>query len=138
MTEQETFSFDLISPERMVVSARARAATIPGEVGEFGVLPGHMPLLSALRPGVVSVELEGETAPRRMFVAGGFADVTPGRCVVLAEESVPVETLDLAAIEKTLRTLEDDRVHARDDMERRRIEDQIAVETARAQAAGRT
>ena len=134
----ETFTFDLISPERTVVSARARFATVPGEAGEFRVLPGHMPLLSALRPGVVSVELEGEAAPRRMFVAGGFADVTPGRCVVLAEESIPVETLDFAAIEKTLQTLEEDRTHARDDMERRRIEGQIAIEAARAQAAERS
>lgn len=131
----ESFTFDLISPERSLVCGAARMATIPGEAGEFGVLPGHMPLLSALKPGVLSVEMEGEATVRRLFVAGGFADITPGRCVVLAEDSAPVESLNETTIAACLRTLEEDRALAGSDLERKKLDARIATETARAQAA---
>lgn len=131
----ESITFDLISPERILFSGPARMVTIPGEAGEFGVLPSHMPLLSALKPGVLSVEIDGESAVRRLFVAGGFADVTPGRCVVLAEESVPVETLDRAEIEAGLRVLQEDRSVAVKDAERKKLDARIEIERARAQAA---
>lgn len=134
MTEQKTFSFDLISPERRVMSTPARSVTAPGEAGEFGVLPGHMALLSDLRPGVIFVDVEGESAPRRIFITGGFADVTPSHCVVLAEEAISVEMLDPAEIEGTLSDLAEDLTLAKDDATRARVLARMAIERARLNA----
>lgn len=134
MTEQKTFSFDLISPERRVMSTPARSVTAPGEAGEFGVLPGHMALLSDLRPGVIFVDVEGESAPRRIFITGGFADVTPSHCVVLAEEAISVEMLDAAEIEGTLSDLAEDLTLAKDDATRARVLARMAIERARLNA----
>ena len=133
--DQTSFAFDLISPERRVMSVPARAVTAPGEAGEFGVLPGHMALLSDLRPGVVVVEVEGEPAPRRVFITGGFADVTPERCAILAEEAVPLESLDASAIQATLRDLTEDLALARDEAELVRLSARIGIERARHEAA---
>ncbi|MCB9978263.1 MAG: ATP synthase F1 subunit epsilon [Rhodospirillales bacterium] len=133
-TTHKTFSFDLISPERRVMSTPARAVTVPGEAGEFGVLSGHMALLSDLRPGVVFVEVEGESAPRRIFITGGFADVTPDHCAILAEEAIPVEMLDGAAIDAALNDLAEDLTLARDDASRARIVARIEIERARLNA----
>lgn len=132
--DQTSFAFDLISPERRVMSTPARAVTVPGEAGEFGVLPGHMALLSDLRPGLVFVEVEGESAPRRIFITGGFADVTPGHCAILAEEAIPVEMLDGAAIDAALRDLAEDLSLAKDEHARARITARMAIERARLNA----
>jgi len=110
----KTFQFELVSPERILVSEEAQMVVVPGEAGDFGVLAQHAPLLSSLRPGVVRLTLaSGDT--RSIFVSGGFADVTPSICSVLAEEAVPVEDLDRAALQDSLKNLEDDLNYAKDD-----------------------
>jgi F-type H+-transporting ATPase subunit epsilon len=88
--------FEIATPERLLVTAEADMVVIPGAEGNFGVLPGHAPMLSTVRPGVVDV-YEGNTVRQRVFVAGGFAEVRAERCIVLAEEAVPVEDIDTEA-----------------------------------------
>jgi F-type H+-transporting ATPase subunit epsilon len=102
-----TFSFDLVSPERLLVSREVGMLTIPGEEGEFGVLPGHAPLVSSLRTGIISVHDNGQLSDR-IFVAGGFAEVSPERCTVLAEEAVPLSELDRATLEADIKKLNEE------------------------------
>lgn len=111
----EAFKFELVSPEKVLASEPVTLATIPGEMGEFGVLVRHAPMLAALKDGVVTLTTEsGET--KRIFVAGGFADVTPEQCTVLAEQAVNVDELDATVLEQQLRNLSDDLAAAGDDV----------------------
>lgn len=121
-------AFELVSPERLLVSRDVDMVVVPGEEGDFGALPGHAPFMSSVRPGTVEV-YEGEEASERLFVAGGFAEVTPDRCTVLAEEAFPLA--DVARTDAAARLADAERAlgEARDDAER------AAAETARAVAA---
>jgi F-type H+-transporting ATPase subunit epsilon len=101
----ERLLFELVSPERLLLSEEVDMVVVPGSEGNFGVLKGHSLLISTLRPGVIDV-YEGQAVTDRIFVAGGFAEVTPERCTVLADEAVAVEDLDAAAVEANLRQLE--------------------------------
>ena len=85
-----TVAFELVSPERLLVSAPVEMVVVPGAEGDFGVLPGHAPMISAVRTGVISI-WNGGAVERRIFVAGGFAEVEPERCTVLAEDAVALE-----------------------------------------------
>lgn len=113
MTDK-TFQFDLVSPEKILVSEQASMVVVPGEDGDFGVLEGHAPLLSSIRPGVVVVT-QPDGGQKKIFVAGGFADVNGKICSVLAEEAVNVNDLDRGALEQSLKNLEDDLGFAKDD-----------------------
>ncbi|MBV8889226.1 MAG: ATP synthase F1 subunit epsilon [Alphaproteobacteria bacterium] len=93
--------FELVSPERLVLSEMVEMVVVPGVEGNFGVLPGHAPLISMIRPGMIDV-YEGRTVTRRIFIVGGIAEVTPERCTVLADEALAPEALDRAAIEAEL------------------------------------
>jgi len=101
----EKFQFELVSPERLLLSEQVDMVVVPGGDGDFGVLAGHSLLISTVRPGVIDV-YEGQSVTQRIFVAGGFAEVTPERCTVLADEAVPVERLDAASAEAQIRDLE--------------------------------
>jgi F-type H+-transporting ATPase subunit epsilon len=83
-------TFRLVMPERELLNTEADMVVVPGSEGDFGVLHGHAPLISTVRPGVLEV-FQGNKAEQRFLVAGGFAEVTPERCTVLAEEAVPFE-----------------------------------------------
>ncbi len=85
--------YEVVVPSEILLSEEADMVVIPGGEGDFGVLPGHAPLLSTLRPGVLEV-YDGNAVTRRLFVAGGLAEVTPDGCTVLAEEAIPVEEID--------------------------------------------
>jgi F-type H+-transporting ATPase subunit epsilon len=97
--------FEVVSPERLLFSELVEMVVIPGSEGNFGVLPGHAPLLSTIRPGVIEV-YQGRTIVSRLFVVGGIAEVTPEGCTVLADAAMPPEALDRAAIEFELQTVE--------------------------------
>ena len=97
----DTLEFELVSPTRLLVSEAVEMVVVPGEEGDFGALPGHAPLISQVRPGVIDIHGEG-TVKRRIFVSGGFAEVTQERCTVLADEAVPVEDIDAADAEARL------------------------------------
>jgi F-type H+-transporting ATPase subunit epsilon len=93
--------FELVTPEHIVLSETVDMVVVPGTEGNFGVLPGHALLISTIRPGTLEV-YQGQTVIQRIFVIGGFAEVTPERCTVLADEAIPAEDLDRGAIEGQL------------------------------------
>ena len=103
----ETFRFELVSPERLLVSEDIASVTAPGAEGEFTVLPRHAPFMTTLRPGVLTVRVD-KGPERRIVVFGGFAEVNPDGCIILAEEAVPVETLDPDAVAREIRDAEED------------------------------
>ena len=86
-------TFELVSPERILLSEAVEMVVIPGTEGDFGVLPGHAPLISSIRPGTIRV-YAGATVTESIFVASGFAEVTPERCTVLADSAVNVSALN--------------------------------------------
>ena len=134
MTETKV-EFELVSPERLVVSQPVDMVVVPGAEGDFGVLVLHTPMISNVRPGVITVHDGGEVT-QRIFVAGGFAEVTPSRCTVLAEQAIPVTEIDRQAAEQQLRDAREDLDDAESDEERQTAERQIAVAEAMIQAAG--
>jgi len=91
-TAAETFLFELVSPERLLVSEAVRSVVVPGTEGEFEMLKGHAPFLTTISPGVVRITDEAGQA-KRIFVRGGFADVNEKGLTILATEAVPVEQL---------------------------------------------
>ena len=93
--------FELVTPTRLLVSQDVDMVVVPGGDGDFGVLPGHSPLLSTVRPGTVDLH-DGGRVTARFFVAGGFAEVTPDRCTVLAEEAAPLAELTRADADSRL------------------------------------
>ena len=109
--------FELVSPERLLASKAVDMVVVPGVDGDFGVLPGHAPLLSTVRAGVIVV-YDGREVSDRIFVAGGFAEVTRERCTVLAEVAMPVSEIDTGATEQELRDAREDVAAATSDQER--------------------
>jgi F-type H+-transporting ATPase subunit epsilon len=99
----------------------------------FGVLPRHTPMISNVRPGVLKVYENGQVTDR-IFVAGGFAEVTPTRCTVLADEAAPVAEIDRSAAEAAFRNAQDDLRDAKSDLERRDAERRAAVSEAKLKA----
>ena len=97
----DTVEFELVSPQRLLKSEPVEMVVVPGAEGDFGVLPGHSLLIATVRPGVIDIHRDGAVA-EKIFVAGGFAEVSPERCTVLAEEAVPVGDIDRAEAEKRL------------------------------------
>jgi F-type H+-transporting ATPase subunit epsilon len=130
----EKVQFELVSPERLLVSEQVDMVVVPGSEGDFGVLPGHAPFISAVRPGVIEV-YEGSTVTERIFVAGGFAEVTGERCTVLAEQAAQLTDLNRGEVEAELRTLNEDLTVARDDAERAIIATRIEIAEAKLAAA---
>ncbi len=111
--------FELVSPAKLLVSEAVEMVVVPGAEGDFGALPGHAPMISQVRPGVIDIHEQGKIL-RRIFVAGGFAEVTPERCTVLAEEAVPVEDIDVAQAEERLAAARTAADNPEDDDERAR------------------
>jgi F-type H+-transporting ATPase subunit epsilon len=98
--------FELVSPEKLLLSEPVAMVVVPGAEGNFGVLPGHALLISTVRPGVIDVYSDEQTRiSERIFVSGGFAEVTPERCTVLADEALPLSSLDRGEVEQQSRTL---------------------------------
>ncbi|HUK59763.1 MAG TPA: ATP synthase F1 subunit epsilon [Stellaceae bacterium] len=103
----DKLQFELVGPEKLLLSEPVGMVVVPGTEGNFGVLPGHALFISTVRPGVIDVYAEGlPNITERIFVSGGFAEVTPERCTVLADEALPLSSLDRAALEAEARELE--------------------------------
>lgn len=97
----ETTEFELVSPEKLLVSEQVEMVVVPGTEGLFGAMPRHAPFLSTVAPGVLEI-YEGGSVKKRIFVAGGFAEVNETRCTVLAEQAIPVEEIDRSAAQAEL------------------------------------
>ncbi len=128
-------SFELASPEALLVSEEVDMVVVPGAEGDFGVLPGHAPFISTVRPGVIDV-YQGDRIERRIFVSGGFAEVNERRCTVLSAEAHPIEDIDRGAVEARLEAAEDALGDADTDDARARAEAEIAVCQAMLAALG--
>ena len=109
----ETFQFELVSPARLVISEAVEEVVVPGAEGDFGVLAGHAPFMSTMRPGFIEVRREAGT--ERIFVPGGFADTTAAGLTILAEEAIAFDDLKpeildaaIAEAEKALDGLKDE------------------------------
>ncbi|MDC0060412.1 ATP synthase F1 subunit epsilon [Pelagibacteraceae bacterium] len=99
-------SFDLVSPENLIFNDEVGMIIVPGKDGDFGVLPGHSKVMSSLRPGRVMVYGEDKNLLKAFFVSGGFAEVNPEKCIVLAESVDEINRLEKSAVEKELQDLE--------------------------------
>ena len=126
----DLIQFELVSPERLLVSRAVEMVVVPGSEGDFGVLPGHAPLISEVRPGVIAIFENGQVQ-ERIFVAGGFAEVTAERCTVLAEQAMPVGDIDRAASDAALKDAREDLGDAKGDLERAAAEHAVAVAEAK-------
>jgi F-type H+-transporting ATPase subunit epsilon len=117
------------------MSEEVDMVVVPGAEGDFGVIAEHAPVISTVRPGTITVYRENSVSDR-IFVAGGFAEVTAERCTVLAEEAEPLDEIDRSAVEGQMRDLREDLGMARSDEERALIEGRIAVAEAKIEALG--
>jgi F-type H+-transporting ATPase subunit epsilon len=108
----EPFQFELVSPERLLMSEPVEQVVVPGSEGYFTVLKGHAPFMSTLRPGVVDVINGNSTL--RIFVRGGFADVNPAGLIILAEQAIPLDEVDPAMLAQQVQNAEEDVADAKD------------------------
>jgi F-type H+-transporting ATPase subunit epsilon len=127
--------FELVSPEKLLLSEDVEMVVVPGGEGNFGVLPGHALFISTVRPGVIDV-YEGNKISEQIFVSGGFAEVTAERCTVLADEAMPISSLDRGQIEESLKTAEAEIASLNERLGRLQgpERDQAAIELAAAEA----
>ena len=99
----DTLHFELVSPEKLLRSGEVHMVVVPGSEGDFGVLPGHAPLVSTIRPGAIQIfPTSMNDVPERIFIDGGFAEVGPQGLTILAESAVPVGDIDVEANAKGL------------------------------------
>ena len=120
----DVLRLELVSPEKELASRQVKAVQVPGLEGEFEVMPGHAPVLSILRPGVLRItEISG--AETRFFVRGGYVEVSNDVMSVLAEYAIPLEELDPQKLEQEIRWAEEDLQDARNDEERRKLTERL-------------
>jgi len=126
--------FELVSPERLLVSQDVDMVVVPGAEGDFGVLAGHAPVISTLRIGTIDVWDAGAVKDR-IFVAGGFAEASAARVTVLADEAVRVSDIDKTALAKDIETLRAKLGASNDDAERRQLAAKLEIANAKLAAA---
>jgi len=124
----EQFRFELVTPERLLIDKPAAHVVVPGEEGDFGVLPEHAPVISTLRPGCVEVYQNAGAGPsERWFVKRGFVDAGPDRLVILAEDCIDPGEVDLDELDRRIRDTEEDLADAgEDELARRTAETELA------------
>jgi F-type H+-transporting ATPase subunit epsilon len=119
-----TFSFELVSPERLLFTGQVEQVIVPGMEGDFAVMRDHMPFMSALRPGVLSIT--ADDGEKRMFLRGGFADVSPSGLTVLAEQAIPIEEMGPGGLEAEIRQAEKEFESAGSEEARRLASERLA------------
>jgi F-type H+-transporting ATPase subunit epsilon len=110
--------FDLVSPERLLLSKQVDMVTVPGTEGYMGVIAGHAPLVSTLRAGMIDMQDEGTDT--RFFIRGGFVEINPTKVTVLAEEAIPFSELDIAVLDQRITDAQEDEIAAKTDADRAR------------------
>jgi len=115
-----TFNFELVTPERLLLSGAAEQVVVPGAEGDFAVLAGHAPVISTLRPGILEITMAD--GRQRILVKKGVAEADPSRLTILAQTAVAVESLDAAAIASELKGAEGELAEAKDDQSKRMAE----------------
>ncbi len=127
------FHFELVSPEKLLYSGDVDSVVVPGSDGQFTVMKDHAPVMTTMRPGVVDVN-EGASKVLRLFVRGGFADVSASGLTILAEQAMPLDELNAADIAAEIRNAEEDVADAGTDETRRmaqeRLDQMLELKTA--------
>ena len=132
----EAFQFDLVSPERLLVSQQVESVVIPGAEGEMTVMARHAPVMTTIKPGLVTVQPAGG-GQERYVVFGGFADIVPSGCTLLAESAVPVREIDRDDLSRRIKDASEDVADARNEETRARAEEYLAhLTTLQAALAG--
>ncbi len=116
----EPFQFDLVSPEKLLMSDPVEQVTVPGADGQFTVLKGHAPFLSTLKPGILDITAE-DGSSQRIYVRGGFADVNTSGLTVLAEQAMPMEEVNAEIMAQQVTDAQEDLADVGDDAEKRAI-----------------
>ncbi|MDX1738128.1 MAG: ATP synthase F1 subunit epsilon [Alphaproteobacteria bacterium] len=129
----DTVKLDLVSPEKLLMSKDVELAILPAVEGDMGVMPGHSPVISTVRPGTIAV-FSGNSVEERIFVAGGFVEVNEEGCIVLAEQAISVSEIDEAAAKADVDHLRDDVKSAKDDAARAEAEAALAIAEAKLDA----
>jgi F-type H+-transporting ATPase subunit epsilon len=114
-----TLHLEFISPESVLFSGEVDQVDLPGAEGDMGILPEHAPLVTALRPGIVTIFQGGARVP--IVVIGGFAEVGPSGLTVLADRAMPRESFDTATLAAEIKDAEEDAADATDEQERDKI-----------------
>jgi F-type H+-transporting ATPase subunit epsilon len=130
-----TFHFDLVSPEKLLFAGDVGQVDLPGSEGNLGVLAGHAPLVTTLRPGIIVVYREG--GDLRVVVNGGFAEVGPAGLTVLADMAVPVDAFDQAVLTDEIKDTEEDLADATDGWQRDKLANRLDQLKALQAALGR-
>ncbi|MDX8513951.1 F0F1 ATP synthase subunit epsilon [Mesorhizobium captivum] len=117
----EAFKFELVSPERLLVSEEVESVVIPGAEGEMTVMAQHAPVMTTIKPGVVTVKTAAGKE-ERYVVFGGFADILPSGCTLLAESATHVNDIDRADIARRIQEAREDAADAKDDEARAKAE----------------
>lgn len=121
----DAFKFELVSPERLLVSAEVEQVVVPGSEGEMTVLAHHAPVLTTLRPGLLDIAFPGGAERQRYFVRGGFAEISPGGLTVLAETAINLLELDAAQLAQAVKDAEEDVADATEDAARDRAQTKL-------------
>lgn len=120
----DRLQFEFVSPEHQIMSGQVLSVTVPGTEGMFGVLAGHAPVMSSLRPGMVDIEQEnGEHV--RVFIRGGFAEVNASGLIVLAEETIREEDLNAGMLDQQITDLREDVADAKDETSRQKAQETL-------------
>ena len=113
---ENKIAFELVAPDRLLMSEEVDLVTIPGGEGDYGVMVGHQPQITTVRPGILDIEND-DSATKRVFIDGGFAEVTASHCTVMTEEAVPLEELQRADVEGRVKDVEEAMELAKTDAE---------------------
>ena len=119
----DTFRFDLVSPERVLVSEDVAEVIVPASEGDFGMLPNHAPIIASLRPGALTVR--GSGGERKYFVRGGLAEGRPEQLTVLAQRAMPLDELDREEIAQEIQWAKEDLEDAGDEDARAQAVDNL-------------
>ncbi|OWT75712.1 MULTISPECIES: F0F1 ATP synthase subunit epsilon [unclassified Achromobacter] len=131
-----TLHVDVVSAEASIFSGEAKFVVLPGEAGELGILPGHTPLISRIRPGTLKI-VRADDGEENVFVAGGILEVQPGSVTVLADTAIRAADLDEAKAEAARKKAEEALRNAKDTADIAVVEAELAMLTAQAIAARR-
>ncbi len=118
--------FELVSPEKLLMSTQASMVVIPGTEGDFGILAGHTDIISNIRVGIVDVYAD-EVIDKRVFVSGGVAEVSEDRCTILADEAILLEEVDKKTAEGRLSEAEKILAESKDEAARVIAERQVVI-----------
>lgn len=132
-----TIHVDVVSAEESIFSGEATVVSVPGEVGELGILPRHAPLITRIKPGAVRIQRADNKEEEFVFVAGGIVEVQPDRVTVLADTAIRGKDLDQAKAQEAIRMAQEAVTNAKSDLDLAKAQSELAVFAAQLAALRR-